>query len=145
MLAVLLMSMLAKARPQIKEPAPGKVLKTLPMGFLPRFQLQRLSLFALLTGIALGVTTGWLSTTIAIMIGLFALIPLLVPMKYTFTTKGVSVGDGVFYPWSEFSGFTAKDSAIKLDRSSIFGNLTLFVKPVEMSNVLVYVEKYIKG
>jgi hypothetical protein len=115
------------------------------MGLLSRFQLQRLSLFALLTGIAFGVATGWLSSSTAAIVGLLALLALLIPMKYTFTTKGVSIGDGVFYPWNEFSGFTAKDSTIKLGRSSIFGNLTLFVKPVEMNNVLVYVEKYIKG
>ncbi len=37
MIALLLMSMLAKARPRIKEPAPGKALKNLPMGLSSRF------------------------------------------------------------------------------------------------------------
>ena len=60
MIALLLMSMLAKARPKIKEPAPGKALKTIPMGLPSRFQLHRSSLLALLTGIVFGVITGWL-------------------------------------------------------------------------------------
>ena len=40
LIAILLMNMLAKARPRIKDAMPGKKLKTLPMGFVSRFQLQ---------------------------------------------------------------------------------------------------------
>jgi hypothetical protein len=55
----------------------------------------------------------------------------------------VAVGEGIFYPWSDFSGFAAKGSSLKLDRPSLFGKLTLFIKPAEMSNVLKYVELYV--
>ena len=144
LIALLLMSMLAKAHPRIKEPAPGKALKKLPMGLPSRFRLHRSSLLALLTGIVFGVITGWLPLSFAGIVGAIALITILLPMRYTFTTKGVAVGDGIFYPWSDFSGFVAKGSILKLDHPSLFGRLTLFIRPAEMNNVLEYVERYVR-
>jgi len=143
MIALLLMNMFAKARPQIKERAPGKALKTLPMGIQSRFRLQRSSLLALLTGILFGVFTGWLPASTAWIVGAFALFALFIPMRYTFTTKGVAVGEGIFYPWSDFSGFMVNGSSLKLDNPTLFGRLTLFIKPAEMNNVLQYVERYV--
>ncbi|MBI5950118.1 MAG: hypothetical protein HY865_00545 [Chloroflexi bacterium] len=143
MIALLLMSMVAKARPKVKEPAPGKALKSIPMGLPSRFLLHRSTLFALLTGIVFGVVAGWLPLSMAGIICAVAIITLLLPMRCTFTTKGVSVGEGVFYPWKDFSGFIAKGSRLKLDHPSLFGRLTLFIKPTEMSNVLKYVELYV--
>jgi len=145
MIAVLLMSMVAKARPKIKEPAPGKALKSIPMGLPSRFALHRSTLFALLTGIVFGVVTGWLPLSMAGIIGAIAIITLLLPMRYTFTTKGVSVGEGIFYPWKDFSGFVANGTRLKFNHPSLFGRLTLFIKPAEMGNVLKYAEQYVKA
>ena len=114
------------------------------MGLLPRFQLQRSSLLALLTGILFGVITGWLPLGFAGIVGAIAIITILLPMRYTFTTKGIALGDGMFYPWSDFSGFAVKGSKLKFARPSFFGQLTLFVKPAEMNNVLEYVERYVR-
>jgi hypothetical protein len=144
MIILLLMSMMAKARPKVKDPIPGKKLKSLPMGFVSRFQMQRCSLLALLMGIVFGVSTGWLSLSTAGLIGSIAVITILLPTHYTFTTQGVGLGDGMFYPWNDFSGFTAKEKSLELTHPSIFGRLTLFVKPAEMTNVLQYVERYVK-
>jgi hypothetical protein len=144
MIALLLMSMLAKARPKIKEPAPGKALKSVPMGLPSRFLLHRSSFFALLTGIVFGLVTGWLPLSSAGIVGAIAIVTIFLPMRYTFTTKGVAVGDGIFYPWKDFSGFIAKGSSLKLDHPSLFGRLTLFIKPAEMGNVLKYAEQYVK-
>ena len=87
--------------------------------------------------------TGWLSANTAAIVAVVALITVLLPMHYTFTTKGVALGKGIFYPWKEFSGFVASESRLKLDHPSQFGRLTLFVKPAEMGNVLQYVERYV--
>jgi hypothetical protein len=144
MIALLLMSMMAKARPRIKEPAPGKALKNIPMGLPSRFQLQRSSFIAVLTGVIFGMLTGWLSWSTAGIVIAIAVTTILLPMRYTFTTKGISVGDAAFYPWNEFSGFAARGSSLKLNHPSLFGRLTLFIKPAEMSTVLEYVERYVK-
>jgi len=144
LIAILLMNMLAKARPRVKDAMPGKELKTLPMGFVSRFQLQRSSLLALLMGVVFGTATGWLSLSTAGIVTSLALLTVLMPMQYTFTTQGVALGDGVFYPWKGFSGFTAGEKRLELIHPSLFGRLTLFVKPAEMTNVLGYVERYVK-
>lgn len=144
MIAILLMNMMAKARPRIKEPMPGKKLKTLPMGLVSRFQLQRSSLLALLVGIAFGVSTGWLSLSTAAIVAALALLTILIPMQYTFTTRGVALGEGMFYPWNSFTGFISGEKKLELTHPSLFGRLTLFVKPAEMSNVLETLERYVK-
>lgn len=145
LIAILLMNMFAKARPRLKDPMPGKKLRTLPMGLVSRFQLQRASLLALLMGIVFGLATGWLPASTAGLVGALALITILLPMQYTFTTRGVALGDGIFYSWNDFSGFITKQKSVELMHPSFFGRLTLFVKPADMTNVLPYLERYVKS
>lgn len=144
LIALLLMNMLAKAHPRVMDAMPGKKLKTLPMGFVSRFQLQSSSLLALLVGVVFGASTGWLPISTAGIVTLLAILTILMPMRYTFTTQGVALGNGVFYPWKDFSGFVTGEKRLKLTHESLFGRLTLFVKPAEMANVLGYVERYVK-
>lgn len=144
MIAILLMNMMAKARPRIKEAMPGKKLKSLPMGLISRFQLQRSSLLALLVGVVFGASTGWLSLSTAGIVVVLALLTLLIPMQYTFTTQGVALGEGMFYPWKGFTGFKAGEKQLKLTHPSLFGRLTLFVKPAEMTDVLGTVERFVE-
>ena len=144
MIAILLMNMMAKARPRVKETMPGKKLKSLPMGFVSRFQLQRSSLLALLVGVVFGASTGWLSLSTAGIVATLALLTLLIPMQYTFTTHGVALGEGMFYPWKGFTGYNVGEKQLELSHPSLFGRLTLFVKPAEMTNVLETVERFVK-
>jgi hypothetical protein len=144
LIAILLMNMMAKARPRVKESMPGKKLKSLPMGLVSRFQLQRSSLLALLMGIVFGVSTGWLSLSTAGIVATLALLTILIPMQYTFTTQGVALGEGMFFPWKEFSGWKATEKKVEFVHPSLFGRLTLFVKPAEMTNVLQYAERYVR-
>lgn len=144
LIALLLMSMMAKARPWKKTPPPGKTLQTVPLGFLPKLLTHRSSLLALLTGCTLGIVGGWLPLNIVAMIGAIAVVIVWMPMRYTLTTKGVAVGDMLFRPWSDFSGFNVKKSTLELIHPSIFGRLTLFVKPVEMGNVLKHIERHVQ-
>ena len=144
MIALLLIGMLSTARPRMKSLLPGKLLCTLPVGLLPKLAIYRSSLFALLTGCFLTVVLGWLSPNLALIIAAIALMVLLIPMQYTFTTQGIGVGDGLFRPWSDFSGFKAGKSSLQLLAPSTFRRLTLFVKPAEMDNVLKAVQRHLK-
>jgi hypothetical protein len=140
----LLMGMMAKARPLIGLNMPGKTLKTIPLGLMPKLQMHRSSLLALLTGCIFGVAAGWLPLNIAEMIGAFTFVIFIMPMRYTLTTKGIGVGNVVFRQWSEFSGFNVKKSSLELASPDSRGRITLFVKPAEMDNVLKYVQRHIK-
>ena len=144
LIVLLLLSMMAKARPWKKEQLPGKPLQTISMGLLPKLLTYRSSLLALLTGCVLSTLTGWLPSNMTAMVAVFALIILLMPMRYTLTTKGIAVGDAVFHPWKDFSGFSAKRSSLNLTPSSNLGSLTLFIKPTEMDSVLKYLERNLK-
>ena len=143
MIALLLMSMMAKARPWNKLTVPGKTLQVVPLGVLPKLITHRSSLLALLTGCLLGVLAGWLPLNMAGIVAVIALVIALMPMRYTLTTKGVAVGEMAFRPWSDFSGFRAGKTSLELAHPSSFGRLTLFVKPAEINNVLPYVERHI--
>lgn len=144
LIVFLLMSMMAKARPLVRLNMPGKQLQTISVGLFPKLMIHRSSLFALLTGCVFGVAAGWLPLNIAEMIGAFALVILIVPMKYTLTTKGVGVGQIAFHEWKEFSGFNAGRSKLQLASADPVSRITLFVKPAEMDNVLKYVERHVK-
>lgn len=144
LIVLLLMNMMAKARPRGKEAMPGKKLQSLPMGFLSRIQLHRSSLLALLVGIVFGIGTGWLPFSTAAIVGGLALLTIFLPMQYTLTTKGVALGTGIFYPWNEFSGFVAKEKSLQLTHPSFFGRITLFVKPADMTHVLQHVQRYVR-
>jgi hypothetical protein len=115
------------------------------MGLLQRIWLHRFSLMALATGIVHGLLTGWLPVQIAGMIAAFAIVIVILPMRYSLTTKGVALGDGMFYPWSNFSGFIPKRSSLELAHPSFWGRLTLFIKPTEMNSVLEYVARHVKA
>ncbi len=143
LIALLLMSMMAKARPWKKLSMPGKTLQTVPLGFLSRLRTHRSNLMALLTGCVFGLLAGWLPLNIAAMVGAIALVVVLMPMRYTLTTKGVAVGEMSFRPWSDFSGFKANQTSLELAHPSSFGRLTLFIKPAEIGNVLKYIERHI--
>jgi hypothetical protein len=145
MIALLLISMMAKARPWAKAPLPGKPLQTIPLGFLPRLLTYRSSLLALLSGCTLAFLAGWLPLNLVAMVAAFALIILLIPMRYTLTTQGVAVGDGIFHPWSDFSGFKAGKSSLQLAAPTNFVRLTLFVKSAEMDDVLKHVQRHVKS
>lgn len=145
LIALLLMNMMAKARPRVQDPMPGKKLRTLPMSFASRLQLQRSSLLALVMGIVFGTATGWLPISTSGIVAVLAIITIILPMQYTFTTQGVGLGDGIFYQWKDFSGFIAKEKSLELTHPSFFGRLTLFVKPADMTYVLQYVERYVRN
>lgn len=144
LIAILLLSMMAKARPWKKVTLEGKPLKVLPVGFLSKLLTHRSALLALLTGSALATFAGWLAPNVTFMVATFAVLILFMPMSYTFTTKGVAVGNAIFRPWSEFSGFKAGKSTLELAHPSKFGRLTLFIKPTEMDNVLKFAQRHVK-
>jgi hypothetical protein len=144
LIAFMLMNMMAKVRPWRRSPAPGKFYKSVPMGLASRIRLHRFSLMALTTGIVHGLITAWMPVQTAGMIGVFAVIIVLLPMHYSLTTKGVSMGDGIFYPWDTFSGFISKRSSLELTHPSFWGRLTLFIQPAEMNSVSEYVARHVK-
>jgi hypothetical protein len=145
LLALMLMDMMAKVRPWSRKPAPGKAFKTLPMGLRSRIWLHRFSLLALATGIIHGLITGWLPLNTAGMVGAFAFVIVLLPMRYSITAKGIAVGDGMFYPWSNFSSVVPKKSRLELVHSSFWRRLTLFIQPAEMESVAAYAARHIRN
>lgn len=143
-IGLLLMSMMAKVRSYRKPVVPGKTLQIIPISFVPKLLVHRSALMALLTGLVFGILGGWMTPSLAALTVLFALGILLMPMRYTLTTKGVAVGQGTFYEWSDFSGFKVAKSSLELAHPSIFGRLTLSVKPTELDNVLKCVQRHVR-
>ena len=135
LIALLLMMMFAKVRPWGKVQPPGKVLKTVPMGWQARVQVHRSTLLALGFVLVFGTTTGWLPTSLAFMIGAFSLVMLLIPMRYTFTSQGVAIGEAMFRAWDEFTGIRTLSNRVELQHPQWIGRLTLFVDPGQLESV----------
>lgn len=141
LMVMLLLSMMAKARPFMRSPIPGKLLKTLRMGFWARVQVQRPALIALVFGIGFGLAAGWLTRELAFMLAGMTLAVMLLPMNYTFTTSGVALGGGIFYPWEGFTGVQAGQKNVVLEAPKAWSRLTLFANPAEVAQVF----KKLKG
>lgn len=141
LIAVLLMTMLTQARPWMKAKVSGKVIQSIPLSFWQKVAFHRSNLLALALGILCLRLAGFMPEKLAIFAGCFALALLLLPLQYTFTSHGVAIGNAIFRKWEEFSGVTRTDQKVILQHSSFFGRLTLYVKPVEISSVLIRLEK----
>lgn len=143
LLAMILMSMLAKTRPYSKTVLPGKILVVTPMSLLSKLWLHRFGLSALITGLTFTSLAGWLPTNIMYMVAAFALVILLMPMKLTLTTQGLALGDGIYCPWKEFSGIKQNKAGLELQNPSVFNRVVLFLNPAKNQQTLKLIENHI--
>lgn len=140
----LLMAMMAKARPFGRVEMPGKTLKTVPLGFLQKIMIHRSSVWAIAFGLVWGIASGWLQAPLAALFLALTILILFFPMKYTFTSKGVAVGDGIFREWNEFTGISRQGAQILLHHPSFFGRLTLFTRNAEADGLFAHLQPLIK-
>ncbi len=140
LIALLLMLMMAQARPWFRAKVQGKVLQVCTIGLWQRIQLYRSILLALAMGLFLGRASGLFPDSLVAMAACFVVAVIVLPMRYTFTTQGVAVGAAVFRPWSEFTGISLKKAQIVLEHASFSGRLTLYVKPADIKDVLVRIK-----
>ncbi len=143
LLAMILMSMLAKTRPYSKTVLPGKTLLVTPLSILSKLWLHRFGLSALATGLVFTSLAGWLPLSMVYMVAAFALVILLLPMKMTLTSQGLALGDGLFQPWKEFTGIKQNRSSLELKNKSMFSKIVLFVDPAKNQQTLKYIENHI--
>jgi hypothetical protein len=141
----LLIAMLARARPFGRVKLSGKMLQTMPLRFWQKMMIQRYNVFALAFGLIWGIVSGWLNAALAGPIVVLAGLILFFPMKYTFTSKGVAVGEGVFRQWDEFTGISRQGAQIILHHPSFFGRLTLFIPTAEADGLFSDLQRYVKS
>jgi len=143
LLAMILMSMLAKTRPYSKAALPGKTLAVAPLSLLSKLWLHRFGLSALITGLTLTSLAGWLPINMMYMVAAFAVVILLMPMKMTLTTQGLALGDGIYRPWKEFSGIKHNKASLELQNRSVFTRVVLFLNPSKNQQTLKLIENHI--
>lgn len=142
---VILVTMMVKARPFVRVNMPGQVLGKVRLNFWQKMMVHRVSLYALGLVLMLGLLAGWISPPMEWIMLILAFAIMLMPMQYTFTTKGVAVGDAIFRSWNEFVGYKIRGSQITLRHSSPLANLTLFVTSVEREKILAYITRRIQS
>ncbi|MHB8088086.1 MAG: hypothetical protein ACYDH2_07515 [Anaerolineaceae bacterium] len=143
LLAMVLMSMLAKTRPYSKTVLPGKTLMVTRMSLLSKLWMHRFGLAALISGLVFTSLAGWLPLNMVYMVAAFALVILLMPMKMTFTTQGLALGDGIYRPWKEFSGVKQNKTSLELQNKSMFAKVVLFINPTKNQQTLKLIENHI--
>ena len=143
LLAMILMSMLAKTRPYSKTALPGKTLIVTPLSLLSKLWLHRFGLSALITGLAFTSLEGWLPLNMMYMVAAFAVVILLMPMKLTLTSQGLALGDGIYRSWKEFSGVKQNKASLELQNKSVFAKVVLFLNPAKNPQTLKLIENHI--
>ncbi|WP_322802420.1 hypothetical protein [Thermoflexus sp.] len=95
--------------------APGRLLLEVPLGWRERWRWHRKNLYALAILILLGALGGWLPLLGQGMIAGFALLVLLLPLRYRFTEEGVALNNVFFRRWEEFRAYRAEPWGIRLE------------------------------
>lgn len=95
--------------------AEGKQVRVLQLSFRERVLVQRTNLYLLAAVILIGAVGGFLRGPLQMVaiVGTFAL--LMIPVRYTLTTKGIAVNNVVFRGWSDFTGFREERTSIVLE------------------------------
>lgn len=140
---LILITMLVKARPFIRAQKPGQVMATVKLNIWQKMMVHRYSLYALGIVLVLGLLAGWLNGPMEWVIIVLTFAILLLPMQYTFTTQGIAVGDTIYRPWNEFSGYNIRGAQITLQHPAPLANLTLFVTTVEREKVIGFITRRI--
>jgi hypothetical protein len=141
----ILVTMLVKARPFIPTGKPGQVLATIKLNFWQKLMVHRVSLYSLGIVIILGLFAGWLNSAMEWITLALAFAILLLPMKYTFTSQGIAVGDAIYRPWNEFNGYQIRGAQVTLRHPAPFANLTLFVTSVEREKIVGFITRRVRS
>jgi hypothetical protein len=146
----LLLSMLAlmaaRAAPPIAAPVNGTSLLDVPVRPIFRLLAQKFNVIAILAVLILGsgmVGERWISHgmflfTLVAVAGL-----LVVPVRYRFTTGGVSPNRATFRAWREFDGWVYSGNVIHLNGRDRFGSLKLYVASQDQKDVLDVLRRYL--
>jgi hypothetical protein len=140
-IALLLMNMLAKVRPYRRAEKPGRAIAMSGMTLWQRIRFHRSSLLALGTAVVFGSATHWLPGSIAAMVAAFAIVLVLMPMRFTLTTAGLAIGEAEFLPWKDIRDANMEGSRLAVGFGSNTGRFTLTLSPAEMSSVWLHIRK----
>lgn len=149
--SLLVLSMLALLAARLAPPIAARVegSPSLEVPLRPVFKLlsQRMQIIPLLAVLILGsgfVGDRWIPHGLF----LFALVAVLgllcFPMRYRFTTEGVSPNRATFRPWKDFSGWAASGNVVYLKGSGRPSSLKLYVAGKDRDQVLKVVKRHLK-
>jgi hypothetical protein len=139
LIALLLVSMLSKARPYRRLTKPGRTLASPSVSIRQRFIFYRASLLALGTAVVFGSIARWLAPSLAAIVSAFAIAIVFMPMRFTITTAGLAIGEAAFHPWTDIRDATEEKGQLCLRFASSIGRLTLPLSPAEANNVLMQI------
>lgn len=92
----------------------GAVVHRESLTLLGRLRLFGRAASAGLLLVAVGARLGWLALPLALGFGLaFLAVPML-PVRYTLTTQGISLGHAPFRRWTEFGGVARRPGGVRL-------------------------------
>lgn len=143
LLVLVLMNMLAKARPYQKGNPPGKVLEIASLSILSKIHFYRFDISALITGLGLTSLAGWLPVHLVLMMAAFPLVILLLPVKMTLTSQGISIGEGNFRAWSEFTGMKRNGRKLEIHPLAKIRKVVLFLNPDKNLRIINTIESHI--
>jgi Amt family ammonium transporter len=93
-------------------PVDGAPLGEVRLTFRERTQYHRSAIYAVGALMLLGAVTGHITAPVEMLVAvaMFAIVE--APVRYRFTTTGVALGNVIFRPWTEFSGYRATRKGI---------------------------------
>ena len=139
---LLILAMLAITALRVYAPFPARIegqqVLEVRVGLLFRALRQRTNVLAILVVLVLGSGTfgaRWISPSLFAFTLLAVAALLVVPLRYRFTTKGVSPDPASFRSWSDFTTWTASGNVVELKGERRLGTLRLYVSESDRAAV----------
>jgi hypothetical protein len=114
LLMVMLIIMLMRIILPLGAKVAGKTVKEVRLSFRERVLLQRTNIYAIGTVLLLTTVTGNLSRGWELLVVIVAVMLLMLPVRYFFTTEGIALNNVVYRSWSDFIGYEVRRRGIRL-------------------------------
>lgn len=94
--------------------AEGKVITQASLSLRERLLYQRVNIYAIGLVLALAAATGAVSGPIEMVVILAAFSILMLPVRYTLTSRGIAINNVVFRPWTDFHDINEQPRKLRL-------------------------------
>lgn len=119
----------------------GRELAVIPLPFRQRVRLQHINIYAIGFLLILGAVGHWVSTLLMLIVILFVTAILFIPIRYTLTEDGLTMGRTPFRRWIEFRDVESRPGRVHLIGAEDWRDMDILLPTTEDSEQVLSVAR----
>ncbi len=123
----------------------GKVIAQASLSFRERLLYQRINVYAIGLVLALAAVTGAVSGPIEMVVILATFSILMLPVRYTLTSRGIAINNVVFRPWTDFHDIDEQPRKLRLLAHQGMRNFDMYLLAGHQKQVLGALHQQLKS